>query len=267
MKKFISQVLVILLLTISIFAQSDNAPRIIDEFGSTSLEEQEVRSHTFSIEIQHNPNAIGHIKIFRKKGSSQISAYRFATRFKTYLTKISKISPDRIITEQCGVEDEIRVQFLIVPQKAEYKPCVEDLSFDLSKTFLFDSYWYSTENDFEGCCVIGQFDKEEAETSVQIVADILKKTPESKVRLIAYKCERCRTENGDLKPDSLRVTNEMLKEAKKVLAKNGVNSSRIITAKGKSKENRIVEIWFISKGSEIPKQKPESFPKKKRNKK
>lgn len=274
MKKYTFQFLISFFLCLSIFAQSDKKQRIIDELGEANLEDLEARIHNFSIELTLNPTTIGHIKVFRKKDSPPITAYRYAARIKTYLTKISKISPDRVVTEQCGEEKEIHTQFIIVPQDADYKNCSEQFNFDKSKTFLFDTYGYRTEDDVGSCCVIGEFEEEEASESLNLFSNLLKQSSDSKAYLIMYLSpvtaaiiSTSKSGKKVVKPysptDSPILFSKFLKQAKTELIKNGIDEKRIISFKGGYKFGRRIELWFVPKDGEIPKPKPDYFPKKK----
>ena len=273
MKNSVFQIFILFFLSSFVFAQSDNTPRIVDELGVANLEDLESRTHNFSIELNLNPTAVGHIKIFRRKNSSPISAYRYAARIKTYLTKIVKISPDRVVTEQCGEENEIRTQFLIVPSNANYENCSEELPFDKSKTFLFDSYEYRTDDDLGSCCVIGEFQEEEAIESLNLFSNFLKQSPHSKAYLLMYLSPSTATivsisKSGKetVKPysatDSPSLFGKFLKQAKTKLLKNGTDEKRIVSIKSGYKLGRRMELWFVPKGGEIPKPKPDYFPKK-----
>ena len=63
--------------------------------------------------------------------------------------------------------------------------------------------------------------------------------------------------------DKKNVAKKMLQEAKEKLIENGIEISRIKTLDGGYVDDwRKLEIWFVPKGGEIPKPKPDYFPKK-----
>ncbi len=69
------------------------------------------------------------------------------------------------------------------------------------------------------------------------------------------------------KTDSPNLFSKFLEDEKGKLTKNGIDEKRIVLVKGGYKFGRRMELWFVPKGGEIPKPKPDYFPKKKRSKK
>lgn len=252
----------VLLLSVFTFAQKTDQPQTITEFPlSSNLEWQELQSDMFANELMRNVNSTGYIEVFGKEIQSKGVLYFYTTRFSAYLTKIKKIAPDRVVAKVCSGEGP-GVRFTLVPSEADYKGCSENISFDLSRTFLFVSYNYSTPNEYGGCCIIGAFNREEAEASLKAISEVLKKSPESKVHLTAYTCLKCQNSSGKFKADLPSLADKILNDAKQMLSKNKIEDSRIMTSKGKTEAFRGVDIWFVPKGGEIPKPKPNSFPKK-----
>lgn len=105
------------------------------------------------------------------------------------------------------------------------------------------------------------------------IKGVLDKSPESKVYVIVYLGTNPETVFEDenrktiIKLDRKSLADRMLLNAKKELVKNGIKSSQIETIKGGYMNGkRRLEFWFVPKGGEVPKPKPDYYPKKKRSK-
>ena len=103
------------------------------------------------------------------------------------------------------------------------------------------------------------------------------KSPENKIYVIAYLGTNLESgyfdekkgyiEKEIRKPDKKSLAGKLLLNAKKEIAKNGIDAAQIETIVGGYKDGRRkLEFWFVPKGGEIPKPKPDYFPKKKRRK-
>lgn len=107
----------------------------------------------------------------------------------------------------------------------------------------------------------------------------MNKSPESKVYIIGYlgtnvydirkQDSKGEWQDIDIRNlDKPKLLNKMFREIETVFIQSGMDASRIVKVNGGYKdETRSVEFWFVPKGSEIPKPKPDYFSKKKLRKK
>lgn len=271
MKKYLIQTfLAILFFSLCISAKNIDTPYVVDVFGKINSEELTARLDNYVVEYKKYKNGIAGILISRGEKDPLGFQYRYATRIKSYLTKIRGVPSNKVIIVQIGKADYTRVTLYLVPFGSEKglidngKTDFED-EYDSSKTFLFDSYDFT--DDVGTCCIVDNFTKEESASSLTAISEIIKKIPDSKIYLTAYGCKQCQN-YGDSKIDSLQSVDKILKESKEFLSKNGIENSRIITINGGYNKNyRRIDVWFVPKDSQIPKPKPDYFPKKKRSKK
>lgn len=260
-------ILVILFFCVFGIAKKSDTPFIVDEFGKINSEELTARLDNYFYEYERysdrNPKSRAVIIIQLGKTNTPGFFYRHSTRIKLYLTKVRKIPEDRIIFAQGQTSDYLTIKLYLIPDGLlpEFNDSFE--SNKKAKTFLFDSFDYTNE-DFGTCCIIDNFKREETESTLTALSNLAKTTPESKIYLIAYGCKNCKN-YGASKNDSRAYAQNFLKEAKEFLSSRKVENSRIDTNNGGfRKKIRKVEIWFVPKGGEIPKPKPDYFPKKKR---
>jgi hypothetical protein len=115
-----------------------------------------------------------------------------------------------------------------------------------------------------------------SQTTQDVLAKLLKKLPESKIYLIGYlganfsedfeqnsrgEYEKKEYRNLD-KPKMLAKT---FREVETALIKTGSNQSGIVKINGGYQEStKNIEIWLVPQGGEIPKPKPDYFPKKRK---
>lgn len=269
-KNLIQAFLVVLVFSLFISAQTTGSPYVVDEFGKINSEDLSARLDNYVTEYRKFPNGIAGILISRGEKDPFGFQYRYATRIKAYLTKNGGIPSNKVIIVQIGKADYTSVRLYLVPFGSERglidngkNDFVDE--YDSFKTFLFDSYDYT--DDIGTCCVIDNYKKEETKSSLIAISEIMKKSPESKIYLTSYACKQCK-KYGKFKADLPQSADKILKESKKFLSTNGIEDSRIITTNGGYNKNyRRIDIWFVPKGGEIPKPKPDYFPKKKRQKK
>ncbi len=263
MKRMYSLICLLTIFTQFIFPQS----RKIDEFGSYNSEELQVRVEMFIEQIFTEPQSFGQILIFRREKDTFGFPYKIGAAITSFLTFRSSIEKSRIIITPCNAEKDRRIELWMVPKFEELRTC-ENESLNLTKTILFDSIYYDPE--WGGCCSIDQFDEEEYDASLKAFATILKKNHNSKAYVFFYlgtniywTTDKRNKEKAVRTLDSPMLIKELVKTAKKVMSENGVESSRVILINGGYKDStRNIELWYVPQNGEIPKPKPNYFPKK-----
>lgn len=266
MKKILFSISFLILLSLSSFAQT---PVLVDQFPEISLEDLLSRLDHLTIELSKNENSTALIRVYAGKEDLNGFPYRYAAIMKTHITN-RKIEENKILTQQCDGEGETRFETYIIPPNAKIPDCEKSLIIP-DKTLRFDSYFYSFEYpDIEGCCEIIGADRASAEASLKVFTELLKKSPESNAYIISYNGTNIHWVNNKTIRilDSSSLGRTTAKKAKETLIRSGIEPSRIITINGGYKDStRNIELWFVPKEGEIPKPKPDYFPKKKRQKK
>lgn len=282
MNKCIAQILFILILTISISAQTEERePILIDEFGIVNSEQMAASLDGYMVSLMNNPNARGVIRISGDDEECFLCRYRRSSWIGAYVKNTRKFPSERYMIEYCD-ENKVnfRTQLYLLP-KAESKlpKCEETLSIP-KKSILFDGIYFYFEDDkitpLEDSFidVVGPAHGEYSRNVLKKVKILLEKSPESKIYIIVYLGTNFQTGYYDEKKekyiekeirnlDKKSLAKILLKNVKKEFIKNGIKLSQIETIEGGYVEGkRELEFWFVPKGEEIPKPKPNYFPKK-----
>jgi len=292
MRKIILQILVTLFLTISISAQ-ENQPKLIDEFGKMSNHDLMGRIDNFAYEVNKIPNSKALVRISGGNKDDFGSPYIRGSLIKSGWKNNRNYSAEKLLIQFCNVnEGTVYTRFFIVRENDKVETCNENLIAP-KQTILFERVSYT--NYFE-TPDINNFKTSEAafdsiedtyldyessppqysEFALNILKRLLKDSPESKVYIIAYLNANFESiENGEFVTkkvpalDRKSYAKRMIRAAKKELIKNGFSASQIVKIDGgyMKGDARRLEFWFVPKGGEIPKPKPNYFPKKKRSKK
>lgn len=90
-----------------------------DEFiGELDFEDLMARLDFFAIELQKQPNAQGHIIVYRTRSDSPAVGRQHADRAKDYMIKTRGIDPRRILTVDGGMTGCLTYELWIVPPGA-----------------------------------------------------------------------------------------------------------------------------------------------------
>jgi len=274
MKKIISHILVVLLLIISISAQ-DNQPKLIDEFGKTSLEDMMARVIYLGGEMAKSPNSKILVKIYGGRQTSFASPYVYASLIKGYWGNTVKFPPEKLVIQFCNINNEpFRMRFYLADANNNLVNCEEKLLVP-KETVLFETAEFydsqitfdSIENSYIELDSSGEY----SAYAQDALKKMLKESPESKVYLIAYLQTNFKTDyKGKIisrktnNLDKKYLAQQMIRAARKELLKNGVSASQIGAIDGGyvNGNERRLEFWFVPKGGEIPKPKPDYLSKK-----
>lgn len=285
MRKIILQILVALFLTVSISAQK-NQPVLIDEFGKMSNHDLMFRIDNFAVEVNKIPNSKALVRISGGNKDYFGSPYIRGSLIKSGWENNRKYPAEKLLIQFCNVnEGTVYTHFFIVRDDDKVETCNENLIAP-KQTVLFervsyidDIYFESPEDAFDSIedtyLDYETSPPQYSEFALNILKRLLKDSPESKVYIIAYLLTNFeQDEYGKIIVKSSRLdkksyTQKMFRAARKELLKNGFSASQIVTIDGGyvNGNQRRLEFWFVPKGDEIPKPKPNYFPKKKRSKK
>lgn len=263
MKTFSISIFLFALFNSLVFGQSKDLPRQIDQFGEINPESLTVSMYHFNDELQQNPTAKGYIIIYRDKTIPFGFPIRFGVKLQSYLTKNLELPVERFEIINGGLINERKTQLWISP-RGDKPPTANSIKeeFEADKSFLFDRFNYPTPYDGAGCCSIDGYTEEAKRASFDKFAEQLKEQPTSKAYLIFYG-QYCIDCSSDTELDSSGTITRILRKEKTYLHKHyGIDNLKIITINGGYRKWQAIELWIVPKGSEIPKPKPETFPKK-----
>lgn len=280
MKKIISQIILILILSFTIFSQDiDDNAELVDEFGSDIVMGDYLsRLDALATNIyQSNGKKVGLIRIY---GSSFDDDYAYPFKrisaYRTYLTKSRPYNVNWFRFQNCDLDkNEVITKFFLIPKDSETPKCNENIVIPPKTTRFsiryYENPYYNYEYDDNPYPDLGgEYTKVENE----LLNKLFKKSSDGKIVLVGYlgsniykDYESEINDDNDYpeirKPDNPKLINKILKEQKKRLIKSGIHSSKISTINGGYVDGtRNVEIWFVPKDGEIPKSKPDYFPNK-----
>lgn len=275
MKKIILQFLVVLALAISISAQ-ENPPELFDEFGNMPLDETMARLQGLMLEVGKTPNSKALIRLYGGRENYFAFSYNRGSMMKAVI-KNNLVHPiEKVIIQFCNINQEpVYTRFYIVRDNDKIETCDENLTAP-KQTVLFDvAGIYSQKfklTPIENLIVEHGFsDGEYSQFSQNVLKRLLSDSPESKIYVIAYLQTNFEiAENGKIiigkssRLDKKSYARRMIQAVRKELLKNGFSASQIVTVYGGyvNWNERRLEFWFVPKGGEIPKPKPEYVPKR-----
>jgi len=272
-------VLTILLFAISIAAQ-ENQPQLVDEFGKLSMDDLLGRITNFAMEVNKTPNSKALVRISGGDKDYFGLPYALGSLIKSGWENNRKQPADKLSIQFCNVNEEpINTRFFIVGENDRVETCNENLIIP-KQTVRFENvsyidYFVAPENTFDSIEVTYlptesspiQYSK----FVLNIVKGFLKDSPESKVYIIAYlQTNFDENENDKIivgkagRLDKKSYAAKMFRAARGELIKNGFSPSQIVTIEGGyvNGNGRRLEFWFVPKGGEIPKPKPDYVPKR-----
>lgn len=277
MRKVIFQSLMILLLNASFFAQTeDKNPELIDEFGAIALDDNMARFDYAIYKLQDRSDGKMHIRIYGGETDSFPSAYYRGALTEAYLKNNRKLSPERFSIEYCNFnKEELRTRIYLVSRGEKLPKCANDIEIPAKTTGFGSVHFYNPKFEFlaieDSAVELGFSQGEYSKIVFNVLKSFLEKTSESKVYVIAYlQAEFEKDESGKVikkKIDEKSLAPKMIQAAKNELIKNGFNNSQIELIDGgyvAGEGERRLEFYFVPKNGEIPKPKPDYFPKKSR---
>ena len=276
MKKIILQILVVLLLAISIPAQTEEKkPILIDEFGKTSDEDTFARLDRLINELSQRPDAKAVIRIYGENENCFLCNYRRGSWITGILKNVRKVPSEKYAIEYCNEVTEAKTltQLYLLPPMANLPKCEETVEIP-KQSALFDKiHFYYKDNKLSPLEalieVVGPAHGEYSQSALAVVKKILESSPESKIYILAYlgtNLEYDFDSENDGEPkkrtlDKKSLAKKMLLIAKNELIKNGISSAQIITDYGGYVDDkRRLEFWFVPKGGEIPKRQLSQLP-------
>jgi hypothetical protein len=282
MKKLKKQIFVISFLffvfTLRSFGQENIFDSKIDEFGILNLEDLMARTDNLAVQLQNDPNLITGIFVAAEPNIRDFAfSAKYAAMIKAYLVNNRKITPDRIFTVNLGIDSSARniqlhtfgKDYKIYSTNRNVSTPEKTVLFD---TRYFDNPYFKTEYADLCCEIIGATEYME-KASIDFLADLMSRSPQSKISLIGYAGSNVfdtsfinskgkLVKRSKRKLDSPQTVEKILRETKKLIVAKGIDESRISFIKGGYTDStRKVEIYFIPQNGVIPEPKPNFFPK------
>ncbi len=96
------------------FAQ--DAPKF-DEFGDVNCEDEMARLDNLAVQVQNEPETVGHIIVYGGRSGRRGEARARASRIKTYLVKIRGMDASRILTIDGGYRENLMVEIWMWPRR------------------------------------------------------------------------------------------------------------------------------------------------------
>ena len=284
MRKIVLQILAVLLLGISIQAQGEvQKPILIDEFGKLNLEDILARLDNLTINLSKSDNTKALIRIYGGNENCFTCHYQRGSLINAILKNTKRFPSENYTIQYCTKnKEDLRTELYLVPMSAKIPSCEEILQIP-KQSVLFDKiYFYYNDNKLSALediyvDVIESAHGNYSRKALTVIKDILDKSTDSKIYVIAYlgtnpeyNYEDINEESVDntiRKLDKKSLAKKMFLCAKKEFAKYGIKPTQIELIEGGYIDGkRELEFWFVPKGGEIPKPKPNYFPKRKNKK-
>lgn len=282
MKIIVLQILAIFIFTISISAQSkDNQPELVDEFGNVSLEDRFARMDGLAFQIEQTPNSKALVRVYGGDQRNFASPYVYGSVMRS-MWNTRRYSPEKLTIQFCNVNNEpFSTKLFKVRENEKVENCDENLTVP-KETIHFESVSFF-EKEFklkpwenDGFDVVGSLNGEYSQFARDVLKKFLNDSRENKVYVIAYRKTNFETDDsGKVLSKSLKnldpksFADKMMRNARNNLIKSGIPAKQIVVMDGgfRNSNERELEFWFVPKGGEIPKAKPDYVPKKKLAKK
>jgi len=281
MKIIILQILALIIFIDSISAQNSNGqPELIDEFGNSSLEERFARMDNLGIQIEQTPNSKALVRIYGGDKRYFASAYVYGSLMRS-MWNTRRFPSEKLTIQFCNLNNEpFSTKLFKVRENDRVENCDENLTVP-KETILFDEilfYW----DEFKlktwesgGFDVVGPQNGEYSQFARDVLKKFLNDSPENKIYVIAYRKTNFETDDSGKvnskqlkKLDPKSFADKMISAARNNLIKDGISTKQIVIIEGGfiNSTERALEFWFVPKGGEVPKPKPDYLPKKKRGK-
>src|SRR5688572_19527087 len=124
MKDLTAQILVVLIFALSVTAQTeDNKPRLFDEYGRLSLDDNGGRLINLALELQKTKNSKAFIRVYGGYGRSFAYPYIRGSALRM-LSGIYNLPAEKLNIQFCNVNNQpFMVQSFVVRENDKVEPC------------------------------------------------------------------------------------------------------------------------------------------------
>jgi hypothetical protein len=226
--------------------------RLIDSFGEIQWSDLMARLDNFAIELQNDPTSRGLIVAYAAQHKFPGWPSRRGHMSQDYLVSTRGLAPERVSTFLAGLRDEATFELWLVPAGAEppAKPFDPMLLMSGEKRPV----------PFDRFSVIERGDRSESEYGdlypdspglYEYFAEVLRRDPALRGCVIGYASRH----------GSLAAGRRIASRAKLSMAKaHAVDVSRVVAVGGGRREAKMLELWLVPPGAELPKPSPDVRP-------
>jgi hypothetical protein len=254
MKKLFMIFLLITLLYVTTLAQqrlsSDPPARLIDSFGNVELSDLKARLDNFALELQNAPATKGFIVAYPASNQFPGWTLRRANASQEYLTTTRGLDAGRVAIINGGFRNESTFELWVIAPDADLSIKPFDISLTMSgqKTPLpFDRFPIVEHGDRNEYSDDDYSYYPESKSLYAPFIDILRHDPTLRGCVIAYSAPH--TKLGADRKLASRVKVEIVKAY-------AIDVSRIAAFGGGRRKEKMVELWLVPPGSELPKPTP-----------
>ena len=104
-----------------------------DEYGDLRFEDEKARLDNFTIQISNIPLSIGYLTMYAGQKTFKNEAAERLARARSYMVKVRKIDPERVVTVDCGFTSELTITLHIVPPGVSPPVCYNPVSIPISE--------------------------------------------------------------------------------------------------------------------------------------
>jgi hypothetical protein len=229
---------------------SDRGARLIDSFGNILLTDIKARLDNFVVELQNTPNAKGFIVVYPAKNFPGWPLRR-TRAFQDYLINARGIEAAHVAVVNGGFRDEMTFELWTVSPGAELPVRPFDISLMMigEKTPLpFDRFPIVERGD------LGEFDAEDSyeyypntKELYEPFVEVLRRDPTLRGCVIAYAAPRNRRGYDRILAGRVKMA---------IAKAHTIDVSRITAFGGGKREEKMVELWLVPPGVELPKPTP-----------
>jgi hypothetical protein len=255
-RRALKALLLVFILCAAAAAQTEEAlrPRLIDSFGEIQWSDLIARLDSFAIELQNEPAAAGYVVAYAAPHKFPGWPLRRVGAARDYLTKMRGLDVSRVFLFNGGLRAETAFELWVVPAGAErpFKP------FDVSLLMSGER----AAVPFDRFVVIERGDQPVAEyyhatpyahdaDLYAYFAEVLRRDPTLRGCVIGYTSRR-----GARAADRRIASRAKLQ----MLMAHGVDVGRVVALGGGRREYKMVELWLVPPGAELPKPTPDALP-------
>jgi hypothetical protein len=262
MKRTLFTLLIIAALCVAVSAQDTQArqkPFQVDAFGDILISDFLARADNFAIEIQNNTSAKAYIVAYIVPNKFPGYPLRRANWARGYLIRGRGIDAERVEVINGGyVANEVKIEFWLTDLGSE--PPVKPFDFGAAlsrekKPFLFDQIYYPLPSQHETGIESGYIGYLDEEGWYEPFVTALRSDPASRGCVIAYATRRNRR-------GSDRALAASVKRA--IMRTHAIGADRIVPVAGGRRPHKMVELWLVPPGAELPQPSPTVHPKKRK---
>lgn len=227
------------------------APTPVDSFGDILLTDWKARLDNFAAELRDTPTSRGYIVVYPEMNKFPGWPFRKANTAMNHLITLDGIAPTRLAVVNGGYRDQVTFELWKIAAGAELPITPSDFSLMIAgeKTPIpFDRFPIFERGDPDS------FEYEDsasyypdAEGLYDTFLSVLKRDPGLRGCVIAYSARR--NKRGADRKLAARVKMAIMKM-------HSMDVSRIIAIGGGRRKQKLVELWIVPPGSELPKPTP-----------